>query len=54
MNSYTFSPTTITNNSFQRKIAVYVYNPMYKLVYDQQVMPHPTKPLDLHPLSQAQ
>jgi hypothetical protein len=20
------------------------YNPMYQLVYDQQVMPHPTKP----------
>jgi hypothetical protein len=29
------------------------YNPMYQLVYDQQVMPHPTGPLDLytHPQS---
>jgi hypothetical protein len=25
------------------------YNPMYQLVYDQQVTPHPTKPPDLHP-----
>jgi hypothetical protein len=25
------------------------YNPMYQLVYDQQVIPHPTKPPDLHP-----
>jgi hypothetical protein len=24
------------------------YNPMYHLVYDQQVMPHPTKPPDLY------
>jgi hypothetical protein len=30
------------------------YNPMYQLVYDQQVMPHPTKPPDLHPHTQAQ
>jgi hypothetical protein len=22
------------------------YNPMYQLVYDQQVMPHPTRPTD--------
>jgi hypothetical protein len=28
------------------------YNPMYQLVYDQQVMPHPTKPLDLYPQAQ--
>jgi hypothetical protein len=27
---------------------------MYQLVYDQQVMPHPTKPSDLHPHPQAQ
>jgi hypothetical protein len=25
---------------------------MYQLVYDQQVMPHHTKPLDLHPQPQ--
>jgi hypothetical protein len=25
------------------------YNPMYQLVYDQQVKPHPTKQLDIHP-----
>jgi hypothetical protein len=25
------------------------YNPMYQLVYDQQIMPHPTKPPDLTP-----
>jgi hypothetical protein len=25
------------------------YNSMYQLVYDQQVMQHPTKPPDLHP-----
>jgi hypothetical protein len=30
------------------------YNPMYQLIYDQQVMPHPTKPPDLHPHPQAQ
>jgi hypothetical protein len=30
------------------------YSPMYQLVYDQQVMPHPTKPPDLHPHPQAQ
>jgi hypothetical protein len=30
------------------------YNPMYQLIYDQQVMPHPTMPLDLHPHPQAQ
>jgi hypothetical protein len=30
------------------------YNPMYQLVYDQQVKPHPTKPPDLHPQPQAQ
>jgi hypothetical protein len=30
------------------------YNPMNQLVYDQQVMPHPTKPPDLHPHPQAQ
>jgi hypothetical protein len=30
------------------------YNPMYKLLYDQQVMPHHTKPPDLHPHPQAQ
>jgi hypothetical protein len=30
------------------------YNPMYQLVYDQQVMPHPTKPPDLHPHPQSQ
>jgi hypothetical protein len=30
------------------------YNPMYQLVYDQQVMPHPVKPPDLHPHPQAQ
>jgi hypothetical protein len=27
---------------------------MYQLVYDQQVMPHPTKPLDWHLHPQAQ
>jgi hypothetical protein len=30
------------------------YNPMYQLVYDQQVVPHLTKPPDPHPHSQAQ
>jgi hypothetical protein len=30
------------------------YNPMYQLVYDQQVMPHPKTPPDLHPHPQAQ
>jgi hypothetical protein len=30
------------------------YNPMYQLVYDQQVTPYPTKPPDLHPHPQAQ
>jgi hypothetical protein len=25
------------------------HNPMYQLVYDQQVKPHPTKPPDMHP-----
>jgi hypothetical protein len=30
------------------------YNPMYQLVYDQQVKPHPTKPPDLHPQPKAQ
>jgi hypothetical protein len=30
------------------------YNPMYQLVYDQQVMPHSTKPPHLHPHPQAQ
>jgi hypothetical protein len=30
------------------------YNPMYQLVYDQQVMLHNTKPPDLHPQSQSQ
>jgi hypothetical protein len=30
------------------------YNPMYQLVYDQQVMPHRTKPPDFHPHPQAQ
>jgi hypothetical protein len=30
------------------------YNPMYQLVYGQQVMVHPSKPLDLHPHPQAQ
>jgi hypothetical protein len=25
------------------------YNPMYQMVYDQQVIPRPTKPPDLHP-----
>jgi hypothetical protein len=30
------------------------YNPMYQLVYDQQVMPHPTKPPDVYPHTQAQ
>jgi hypothetical protein len=30
------------------------YNPMYELVYDQQVMPHPTKSPDLHLHPQAQ
>jgi hypothetical protein len=30
------------------------YNQMYQLVYGQQVTPHPTKPLDLHPHHQAQ
>jgi hypothetical protein len=30
------------------------YNSMYQLVYNQQVMLHPTKPLDLHPHLQAQ
>jgi hypothetical protein len=30
------------------------YNPMYQLGYDQQVMPHNTKPPDLHPHPQAQ
>jgi hypothetical protein len=30
------------------------YNPMYQLVYDQHVMPHPTKSPDLHPHPQAQ
>jgi hypothetical protein len=30
------------------------FNPMYHLVYDQQVTPHPTKPPDLHPHPQAQ
>jgi hypothetical protein len=29
-------------------------NPMYQLVYDQQVKPHPTKPPDLHPQPLAQ
>jgi hypothetical protein len=29
-------------------------NPMYQLVYDQQVMPYPTKPPDLHPQPQTQ
>jgi hypothetical protein len=24
------------------------HNPMHRLVYDQQVMPHPTKPVDPH------
>jgi hypothetical protein len=28
--------------------------PMYQLVYNQQAMPHPTKPQDLHPHPQAQ
>jgi hypothetical protein len=30
------------------------YNPMYQLVYDQQVKPRPTKPPDLHPQPLAQ
>jgi hypothetical protein len=30
------------------------YNPMYQLVYDQQVTLHPTKPPDLNPHSKAQ
>jgi hypothetical protein len=30
------------------------YNPMYELVYDQKVKPHPTKPPDLHLQPQAQ
>jgi hypothetical protein len=30
------------------------YNLMYQLVYDQQVMLHPTKSPDLHPHPQAQ
>jgi hypothetical protein len=30
------------------------YNPMYQLVYNQQVKLHPTKPPDLHPQPQAQ
>jgi hypothetical protein len=30
------------------------YNPIYQLVYDQQVKPHPTKPPELHPQPLAQ
>jgi hypothetical protein len=30
------------------------YNPMYQLVYDQKIKPHPTKPSDLYPQPQAQ
>jgi hypothetical protein len=30
------------------------YNPMYQLVYEQQVKPHPTQPPDLHPQPHAQ
>jgi hypothetical protein len=30
------------------------YNLLYQLVYDQQVMPHSTKPPDLHPHPKAQ
>jgi hypothetical protein len=30
------------------------YNLMYQPVYDQQIMPHPTKSQDLHPHPQAQ
>jgi hypothetical protein len=30
------------------------HNPMFQLVYDQQVKPHPTKPPDLHPQPPAQ
>jgi hypothetical protein len=30
------------------------YNPMYYLAYDRQIMPHPTKPPDLHPHPQTQ
>jgi hypothetical protein len=29
------------------------YNPMYQLVYDQQVMSHPTEPPDLYPHPQS-
>jgi hypothetical protein len=29
------------------------YNPMYQLVYDQQVMPHPTEPPELYPHPQS-
>jgi hypothetical protein len=29
------------------------YNPMYQLVYDQQVTPHPTEPPDLYPHPQS-
>jgi hypothetical protein len=30
------------------------YSPMYQLVYDQQVKPHPIKPPEIHPQPQAQ
>jgi hypothetical protein len=30
------------------------YNLMYQLVYNQEVMSHPTKPPNLHPHPQAQ
>jgi hypothetical protein len=29
------------------------YNPMYQLVYDQQVTPNPTEPPNLHPHPQS-
>jgi hypothetical protein len=52
MNSYTFSPTTHKQLIPEQKSGK--YNPMYQLVYDQQVMPHNTKPPDPHPHPQAQ
>jgi hypothetical protein len=53
MNSYIFSPTTITNNWSPEQNSG-EYNPMYQLVYDQQVKLHPIKPPDIHPQPQAQ
>jgi hypothetical protein len=49
MSSYTFSPTTISNNKLISEQNSGKYNPIYQIVYDQQIKPHPKQPTDIYP-----